>query len=86
MVQNKPLLLLDEATSALDTVTEQKFIETIEKLRDEGLTVVSITHHPSTARNADLILVLDKGVVVESGKYSELIDGDGLFSQLAKAG
>ena len=79
-------MLLDEATSALDNITEQKFIETIERLRDEGLTVVSITHHPSTARNADLILVLYKGVVVESGKYPELIDGNGLFSQLANAG
>ncbi|CAB9503131.1 Lactococcin-G-processing and transport ATP-binding protein LagD [Seminavis robusta] len=85
VVQGKALLLLDEATSALDAITEHKFIETVEQLRDEGLTVISITHHPSTARNADMILVLDKGIVVETGAYSELIDGGGLFSRLASA-
>ncbi|CAB9526388.1 Lactococcin-G-processing and transport ATP-binding protein LagD [Seminavis robusta] len=88
LARKPKILLLDEATSALDTVTEQKFIETIEKLRDEGLTIISVTHHPSTAVNADQILVLDQGVIIENGTYDELTKGDnpGLFADLVNAG
>jgi len=67
------VLLLDEATSALDPVSEAAIIATLVRLRDtEGLTIVSVSHHPSTAVQADQIVVLDDGVIAENGTYEEL--------------
>ncbi|KAL7550622.1 hypothetical protein ACHAWF_013842 [Thalassiosira exigua] len=81
------VLLLDEATSALDSETEHSIIETLVNLRDkEGLTIVSVSHHPSTAIKADKIVVLEQGVVSEEGPYNELVSRGGGFSCLVKAG
>ncbi len=76
------------ATSALDAETEHSIIETLVKLRDEeGLTLISVSHHPSTAVKADKIVVLEKGVIAEEGKYDELVSRDGsIFKRMVEAG
>ena len=70
------LLLLDEATSSIDTESERRIQEVLNKLRGE-LTMVIITHRPSTIRRADRIVVLDNGRVVEEGKWHELMGSPG---------
>mmetsp|Transcript_16409 Transcript_16409/g.24367 ORF Transcript_16409/g.24367 Transcript_16409/m.24367 type:complete len:644 (+) Transcript_16409:444-2375(+) len=82
------VLLLDEATSALDAETEHSIIETLVKLRDnEGLTLVSVSHHPSTAVKADKIVVLERGVIAEEGTYDELVSRQGgIFKRIVEAG
>ena len=74
---------MDEATSALDN-TSEKFIQTeIEKLQKENnITVISIAHRLTTLKNCDNIIVLNKGSIVESGKYNELIEKNGIFSDM----
>lgn len=82
------VLLLDEATSALDAETEASIIETLVNLRDnEGLTLVSVTHHPSTAIKADKIIVMRAGgTVAEEGVYDELVSREGgIFKRMVEA-
>jgi len=73
------ILLLDEATSALDNLTQEAVTRNIAIL---GMTRIVIAHRLSTIRNADLILVLNQGEIIESGNYDELISSNGLFSEL----
>jgi ABC-type multidrug transport system fused ATPase/permease subunit len=76
------------ATSALDAETERSIIETLVKLRDtEGLTLVSVSHHPSTAVKADQIVVLEGGVIAEEGTYDDLVSRQGgIFRRMVEAG
>jgi len=80
------VLLLDEATSSLDAVAADAIIETLVRLRDEkGYTIVSVSHHPSTAIKANQIVVLKKGVIAEEGTYNELMAlENGNFRQLVE--
>jgi len=81
-IVHKPrILYMDEATSALDNRTQNIVSESLDKLQ---ATRIIIAHRLSTIINADRIFVMDKGQIVESGTYKELMDKDGLFSQLAK--
>ncbi|WP_299674834.1 NHLP bacteriocin export ABC transporter permease/ATPase subunit [uncultured Dokdonia sp.] len=81
-IAHKPrLLYMDEATSALDNHTQNIVSESLDNLQ---ATRIVIAHRLSTIRNADRIYVMDKGTIVESGTYDELIENDGLFSTLAK--
>jgi len=73
--------VLDEATSALDYRTEAAVCRNLFRFF-EGRTVFFVTHRLATIRPADLILMMDRGIVVESGSYDELIAADGLFSAL----
>ncbi len=82
LLRNPSVMLLDEATSALDNATEAKVIERLGRLRS---TRVTVAHRLSTVRNADLILVMDKGKVVERGTHQELLRLGGLYSQLVHA-
>jgi ABC-type multidrug transport system fused ATPase/permease subunit len=83
-----PFPLESSATSALDAETERSIIETLVKLRDtEGLTLVSVSHHPSTAVKADKIVVLEQGVIAEEGTYDELVSRPGgIFKRIVEAG
>lgn len=81
-IVHKPrLLFMDEATSALDNRTQNIVAESLDKLQ---ATRIVIAHRLSTVKNADRIYVLDKGAIVESGTYEELIQKNGVFTGLAK--
>jgi len=82
ILRNPPVLVLDEATSSLDTQTERLVQEALERL-SEGRTTIAIAHRLSTVRDADQIVVLDRGRVVEIGTYRELIERGGRFAELA---
>ena len=81
ILRNPPVLVLDEATSSLDTQTERLVQEALERL-SEGRTTIAIAHRLSTVRDADQIVVLDRGRVVEVGTYDELLARGGRFAEL----
>jgi len=78
-----PILVLDEATSSLDTESERRFQSNLTRLSRQRTTFI-IAHRLSTVRNADCIVVLDRGFIVEQGTHEELISQQGLYYQLAK--
>ena len=82
-IGNPPILILDEATSSLDTESERRFQENLTRLSRQRTTII-IAHRLSTVRNADCIVVLDRGLIVEQGTHDELIAVKGLYHQLAK--
>ena len=81
MIQDSPLLILDEATSSVDTRTERLVQEAMDKLM-AGRTSFVIAHRLSTIKNADMILVMKDGDIVESGKHDELIESNGFYAEL----
>ena len=81
LARSPELILLDEVASSLDPETEASVFSTIEELRD-GRSIVSITHRLETVKTADLILVVDRGRVVESGGFENLIASGGIFSDM----
>lgn len=81
MIENKPMLILDEATSSVDTRTEAKIQGAMDQLM-HGRTSFVIAHRLSTIKNADLILVLKDGDVIESGNHEELLEKGGFYADL----
>lgn len=81
MIANKPMLILDEATSSVDTRTEQQIQSAMDKLMENRTSFV-IAHRLSTIRNADLILVMNHGDIVESGTHEELLAKGGFYADL----
>ena len=81
MLRNAPILLLDEATSSLDAQSEARVAEALDRLMT-GRTTLVIAHRLSTVRNADMIHVIERGRVVQSGSHNDLIGTAGLYAQL----
>ena len=84
LLKDPPILILDEATSALDAATEAKVTAALAEVM-KGRTTFVIAHRLATVRNATRILVLDKGRIVESGSFDELVAKAGVFAKLAEA-
>lgn len=84
LLRNPRVLILDEATSALDTETERHVQEAFDRLA-QGRTTITIAHRLSTVRNADQIVVLDHGRIVESGTHLSLVESEGRYAELAAA-
>jgi len=81
LVKNPPILLLDEATSALDSRTEQEILATLKRIA-KGRTTIAIAHRLSTIADADRIIVLDHGQLVESGNHADLLAQGGLYADM----
>ncbi len=81
LLKNAPILILDEATSALDTESERYIQTALQKVMSDRTTLV-IAHRLSTIENADLILVIDHGRIVERGSHQELINKNGAYARL----
>lgn len=84
MLSPPPVLILDEATSSIDTRTEIKIQSAFARLM-EGRTSFIVAHRLSTIQNADLILVMDSGSIIEKGTHSELIRKGGVYAKLSAA-
>lgn len=77
------ILILDEATSALDNTSEKHIQSEIEKLKKENnTTIIAIAHRLTTLKNCDRVIVLNKGKIEESGKFDELVEKEGIFSDM----
>jgi len=85
ILKDAPILVLDEATSALDVETEERVKEAMDRLRKDRTTFI-IAHRLSTVRDADLVVFLDRGRVVEIGGFAELSARNGRFAALLRAG
>jgi len=84
LLKDAPILILDEATSQLDSTSERIVQEALDRLVS-GRTVFMIAHRLSTVRNANRIVVLDKGLIVEQGTHSQLLEKNGLYKRLYSA-
>ena len=81
MVEDAPFLILDEATSNVDTRTEELVQKAMDKLM-EGRTSFIIAHRLSTIKNADLILVMNEGNIIETGSHAQLMKKNGFYAEL----
>jgi subfamily B ATP-binding cassette protein MsbA len=84
ILKNPPILILDEATSSLDSVSEALVQKALEKLM-KGRTTIVIAHRLSTIKNADRILIVEKGEIVDTGKHEELISKNSTYRELYNA-
>jgi ATP-binding cassette subfamily B protein len=83
LLSHPRILILDEATSSLDTESERRFQKNLQHISRDRTTFI-IAHRLSTVRNADCILVIDRGLIVEQGTHDELLEKRGLYAQLAQ--
>jgi ATP-binding cassette, subfamily B, multidrug efflux pump len=81
VMRNPAILILDDALSAVDTHTEEDILKNLRKVM-EGRTSIIISHRISTVKNADHIIVIDQGLVQESGSHEELIEAGGIYAEL----
>ena len=80
-VQNAPMLILDEATSSVDTRTEELIQQAMDKLTSKRTSFI-IAHRLSTIKNADVIIVIDNGNIVEQGRHEQLLALNGVYANL----
>jgi ATP-binding cassette subfamily B protein len=83
ILRDPPILVLDEATSALDVETERAVQEALDRL-SQGRTTIAIAHRLSTVRDADLILMLDAGRIIERGTHADLVSLGGRYASLVE--
>ena len=81
LLKNPPILILDDSTSSVDTETEANIREALSKLMNNRTTFI-IAHRIQSVMNADLILVLDKGEIVQRGTHEELVSQPGIYQQI----
>ena len=84
LYRDPEILMLDEATSALDSISEQFVQRAIQRLRNQQKTVIIIAHRLSTIKNADKILVLENGKLIEEGSHEEILRNNSAYSRLWK--
>lgn len=84
LYRDPDILILDEATSSLDSVSDQYVQDAMQQLRDDGKTIIVIAHRLSTVMNADKIVVLQEGAMVEEGTHSQLLKNNATYSNLWK--
>ena len=77
-MKDAPIIILDEATSSVDPENEQALLSAIQELTKDK-TLISIAHRLSTVRNADQIVVIDQGRIVQQGKHTDLLQKDGIY-------
>ena len=78
ILKDAPIIILDEATSSVDPENEQALLSAIQELTKDK-TLISIAHRLSTVRNADQIVVIDQGRIVQQGKHTDLLQKDGIY-------
>ncbi len=81
LIKNAPILLLDDSLSAVDTETEEMILKNLEQYSKNKTTIV-VTHRVSSAKNADLILILDEGQIIQQGSHEELLNSAGYYKDL----
>ncbi|MBQ7637659.1 MAG: ABC transporter ATP-binding protein, partial [Clostridia bacterium] len=84
VLRNPEILILDEATSALDPETEQAIQEALSRLV-KGRTTFAIAHRLATLKNADFLVVIEKGRIAETGTHTELVSNNGIYAKLVRA-
>ena len=82
LYKNPEILILDEATSSLDTESEQVIQKTLQEFRNKGKTMIVIAHRLSTIANADTILVMKEGQIIEQGNHNDLISQDSAYKSM----
>lgn len=82
LYKNPEILILDEATSSLDTESEMVIQNTLQKFRNQGKTMIVIAHRLSTIANADTILVMSEGQIIEKGSHNELLNTESVYKSM----
>ena len=83
LITDPRILILDDALSSVDTYTEEKILKHLHVIMDER-TAIIVSHRISTIKNADLIIVLDKGQIIEKGDHASLIEMQGMYARIYK--